>query len=40
VNQETGVDCAVCNTVMAGYCRSTHSSAPIPEELKTILLNQ
>lgn len=40
VNQETGVDCAVCNTVMAGYCRSTHSSAPIPEELKAILLNQ
>ena len=40
VNQETGADCAVCNTVMAGYCRSAHSSAPIPEELKTILLNQ
>ena len=40
VNQESGVDCAVCRTVMAGYCRSTHSSAAIPEDLKEILFNQ
>ena len=39
INQESGVDCAVCRTVMAGYCRSTHSSATIPEDLKEILLN-
>lgn len=40
INQDTNVDCAVCRTVMAGYCRSTHSSAAIPEDLKEILLNQ
>lgn len=38
VNQDSGVDCAVCRTVMAGYRRSTHSSAAIPEELKGKLL--
>ena len=38
VNQDSGVDCAVCRTVMAGYCRSTHSSAAIPEELKAKLM--
>lgn len=38
VNQDSGVDCAVCRTVMAGYCRSTHSSAAIPEDLKAKLL--
>lgn len=34
VNQKTGEACATCKTVMAGYQRSTHSSTPIPEELK------
>lgn len=40
VNQANGQDCAVCKTVMAGYRRSTRKSAPIPDELKDILLNQ
>ena len=34
INSETGVVCATCRTVMAGYSRSTHSSAVIPDTIK------
>lgn len=40
INQDTGVDCAVCRTVMSGYDRRTHASAVIPESLKDTLLNK
>ena len=30
---------AVCHTVMAGYCRSAASAAPIPEEVKERIRN-
>ena len=39
VNQDSGQDCAVCRTVLSGYCRSAHSSAAIPEPLKEKLMN-
>ena len=38
VNQRDNCDCAVCRTIMSGYCRSTRTSAPIPEGLKSKLL--
>ena len=38
VNTDTDTVCATCRTVMAGYCRSTHSSAPIPNTIKESIL--
>lgn len=32
--------CAQCRTIMSGYCRSTGTSAPIPEKMKPLLLGQ
>ena len=37
VVREDGTVCATCRTVMAGYCRSTRSSAVIPDEVKVRL---
>ena len=37
VNTETGTVCVECRTVMAGYRRSTTSSAVIPDEVRTWL---
>ena len=37
VVREDGIVCATCRTVMAGYCRSTRSSAVIPDEVKVRL---
>ena len=37
VNTETGTVCVECRTVMAGYRRSTSSSAVIPDEVRTWL---
>ncbi len=34
VNTENGVVCVECHTVMAGYRRSTASSAVIPDEVR------
>lgn len=34
VDQNTGDAYATCKTIMSGYCRSTHSSAIIPETVK------
>ena len=34
VNSDTKVVCAECHTVMAGYSRSTHASAVIPDTIK------
>lgn len=34
VNTETGQPCATCRTVLSGYCRSTATSAAIPEDVK------
>ena len=34
INSESGSVCATCRSVMAGYRRSTNSSAVIPEEVK------
>ena len=38
VNSDTGTVCATCRTVMAGYCRSTHTSAVIPNTIKETIL--
>ncbi len=38
VNSDTGMVCATCRTVMSGYCRSTRSSAPIPNTIKELIL--
>ena len=38
LNSDTGAVCATCRTVMAGYCRSTHSSAVIPNTIKEAIL--
>lgn len=32
-----GTLCAECRTVMSGYCRSTRTSAPIPDEFRAML---
>ena len=37
VNTDTGTVCVECRTVMAGYRRSTSSSAVIPDEVRTWL---
>ena len=37
VNSDSNEVCATCRTVMAGYRRSTRSSAPIPDEVKAWL---
>lgn len=37
VNQDSGLPCATCRTVMSGYCRSTRSSAVIPDDVKARL---
>lgn len=34
VDSHSGEPFATCKTVMAGYCRSTHSSAVIPDTIK------
>lgn len=34
VNSDTDVICAECRTVMAGYSRSAHTSAVIPDTIK------
>lgn len=34
INSESGTVCVTCRSVMAGYRRSTNSSAVIPEEVK------
>ncbi len=33
-NTDSNQVCATCKTVMSGYSRSAHTSAPIPEEVK------
>lgn len=38
VNNTNGTICATCRTVMAGYSRSTRSSAPIPNTIKQAIL--
>ena len=38
VNTDTGTVCANCTTVMAGYCRSTHTSAVISDTIKEKIL--
>ena len=38
INTATGQPCATCRTVMSGYCRSTHKSAPIPDAIKQRIL--
>lgn len=38
VNSDNGTVCATCRTVMAGYCRSTRSSAVIPNTIKEAIL--
>lgn len=40
VNRETGVVCVECRTVMAGYRRSTTSSAVIPDEVRQWLCKE
>ena len=39
VEEGTGRVCATCRTVMAGYRRSTRSSAVIPDEVKKRLIS-
>ena len=34
INETTGESCATCKTVMAGYSRTTNSSAVIPDTIK------
>lgn len=38
VNSDTGTVCATCRTVMAGYSRSSHTSAVIPDTIKEQIL--
>ena len=38
VNSDTGTVCATCRTVMAGYSRSTSTSAVIPNTIKEAIL--
>lgn len=37
VVKSDGTLCAECRTVMAGYCRSTSTSAPIPDDFRHLL---
>lgn len=37
VVKSDGTLCAECSTVMAGYCRSTATSAPIPDDFRHLL---
>ena len=38
INSESGVVCATCRTVMAGYCRSKKEGAVIPDTIKEKIL--